>query len=49
MGQVANFTTDKSIKPEELLYALNTLLPFDIVVINVEDVEEDFNARITAK
>ena len=49
MGQVANFTTDKSMKPEELLYALNTLLPFDIVVINVEDVEEDFNARITSK
>lgn len=49
MGQVANFITDKSIKPEELLYALNTLLPFDIVVINVEDVEEEFNSRITAK
>jgi len=49
MGQVANFTTDKTIKPEELLCALNTLLPFDIVVVNVEDVEQDFNARITAK
>ena len=49
MGQVANFVTDKTIKPEELLCALNTLLPFDIVVVNVEDVEEDFNARITAK
>jgi len=49
MGQVANFMTDKSIKQEELLYALNTLLPFDIVVVNVEDVEQDFNARITAK
>lgn len=49
MGQVANFTTDKTIKPEELLYALNTLLPFDIVVVNVEEVSEDFNARITAK
>ena len=49
MGQVANFITDKNIKPEELLYALNTLLPFDIVVVNVEDVEEEFNARITAK
>lgn len=49
MGQVANFTTDKTIKTEELLYALNTLLPFDIVVVNVEEVSEDFNARITAK
>lgn len=49
MGQVANFMTDKTIKPDELLYALNTLLPFDIVVINVEEVDEYFNSRITAK
>lgn len=49
MGQVANFNTDKSIKPEELLYALNTLLPFDVVVTNVEEVHNEFNARITAK
>ena len=39
MGQVANFKTDKTIKPEELLYALNTMLPYDIVILNVEDVD----------
>lgn len=49
LGQVANFKTDKTIKCEELLYALNTLLPPDIVIIKVEEVAEDFNARITAK
>lgn len=49
MGQVANFKTDKTIKPEELLYALNTMLPYDIVILNVEDVDESFNARISAK
>ncbi len=49
MGQVANFKTDKTIKPEELHAALNTMLPYDIVILNVEDVDEDFNARISAK
>ena len=49
MGQVANFKTDKTIKPEELQAALNTMLPYDIVVLNVEDVDESFNARISAK
>ena len=49
MGQVANFKTDKTIKPEELHAALNTMLPYDIVVLNVEDVDEGFNARISAK
>ena len=49
MGQVANFKTDKGIKVEELLYALNTMLPYDIVILNVEDVDESFNARISAK
>ncbi len=49
MGQVANFKTDKTIKPEELHAALNTMLPYDIVILNVEDVDESFNARISAK
>ena len=49
MGQVANFKTDKTIKPEELHAALNTMLPYDIVILNVEEVDESFNARISAK
>ena len=49
LGQVANFKTEKSIKPEELLFAINTMLPQDIVVIAVEEVNEDFNARNSAK
>ena len=49
MGQVANFKTDKTIKPEELHAALNTMLPYDIVILKVEDVDESFNARISAK
>ena len=49
MAQVANFKTDKTIKTYELLAALNTMLPIDIVVTNVEEVEENFNARLSAK
>ena len=49
LGQVANFKTEKSIKTEELLYAINTLLPIDIVVTMVDEVDDDFNARISAK
>ena len=49
LGQVANFKTDKTIKPQELLFAINTMLPVDIVVLQVEEVEESFNARNSAK
>ncbi len=49
LGQVANFKTDKTIKPQELLFAINTMLPVDIVVTNVEEVDESFNARNSAK
>lgn len=49
LGQVANFKTEKIIKCEELLCALNTLLPPDIVITKVEEVDDDFNSRITAK
>ena len=49
LGQVANFKTDKTIKPQELLYAINTMLPVDIVVTNVEEVDESFNSRNSAK
>ena len=49
LGQVANFKTDKTIKPQELLFGINTMLPVDIVVTNVEEVENEFNARNSAK
>ena len=49
LGQVANFKTDKTIKPQELLFGINTMLPIDIVVTNVEEVGVNFNARNSAK
>lgn len=49
LGQVANFKTDKTIKPQELLFGINTMLPIDVVVTNIEEVAEEFNARNSAK
>ena len=49
LGQVANFKTEKTIKTDELLFALNSNLPQDIVITMVDEVSEDFNARISAK
>lgn len=49
IGQVANFKTDKNILPDELLCAMNTLLPPDIVILIVEEADQEFNARSSAK
>lgn len=49
LGQVATFKTEKTIKPQELLFGINTMLPVDIVVTNVEEENEAFNARNSAK
>lgn len=46
-GQVAHFTIDKM--PENLLRSLNALLPDDISILNLEEVDEDFHARFSAK
>lgn len=49
LAQVANFKTEKTIKPQELLFGINTMLPIDIVVTNVEEVDDEFNSRNSAK
>lgn len=49
LAQVCNFKTEKQIKPQELLFGINTMLPIDIVVTDVQEVDEEFNARISAK
>lgn len=48
-GQVASFKMGLKIAPLSLLRAMNSLLPKDIRIINVEEVEEGFNARYHAK
>lgn len=42
---VANFFTNTTIPPEKIKYALNTKLPDDIVILDSQQVEENFHAR----
>lgn len=47
-GQVAHFQTTSTMKLQEFLKALNSLLPADIVVKKVEEAKPDFHAQISA-
>ncbi|MFV9568477.1 tRNA pseudouridine(38-40) synthase TruA [Thermoanaerobacter mathranii] len=47
--QVANFKTNTKIPAEKLPYALNSVLPDDIVITQAKDVEDSFHARYSAK
>ncbi len=49
LGQVANFKTRSQMEVHAFQKALNSLLPPDIVIREVEEVGEDFNARRSAK
>ncbi len=48
-GQAANFLLNSSIAVNDLLRALNGVLPEEIVVHHVEEVPENFSARYSAK
>ena len=48
-GQVANFKIESSIGTIDLGRALNGLLPDDIVIHGVEEVDERFSARYSAR
>lgn len=47
-GQVVNFYARTTLKPEEILRGLNSLLPDDIVVLESEEVPDSFHARFSA-
>ncbi|MBN2516318.1 MAG: tRNA pseudouridine(38-40) synthase TruA [Deltaproteobacteria bacterium] len=49
VNQVANFRTETTINTENLLRGINSLLPADIVVKELSDVDETFHARYDAK
>jgi tRNA pseudouridine38-40 synthase len=49
LGQVANFKTHSNLDVQSFLRALNSLLPEDIRVKGVEEVDEGFHARFSAK
>lgn len=48
LNQKAHFDMDIKISPERLLKGVNSLLPEDIYVKNIEIVEDDFHARFNA-
>ncbi|MBU0483257.1 MAG: tRNA pseudouridine(38-40) synthase TruA [Proteobacteria bacterium] len=49
LGMVANFKTDSSIPCDGFQKWLNSLLPDDIRVLEIEEVAADFHARISAR
>ena len=42
MGNVAVFDTDSSIPADKFMFALNTILPEDVSVVESKEVETDF-------
>ena len=49
LGQVANFKSEKNLEAHKLKYSLNSVLPDDISVAAIENVDEEFHARFSAK
>lgn len=48
MGQVANFKTAARLDKFKFIHSLNSVLPKDISVLNIEEVSESFHARFDA-
>jgi len=49
-GQAANFQTDiDSIPPDRFKFALNSLIPHDVRILESREVESGFHARFSAK
>jgi tRNA pseudouridine38-40 synthase len=49
MNQAANFKTDSTIRERNLLAGVNSLLPRDIVIRKILEVDADFHARYHAR
>lgn len=49
LGQVANFRTENQIDIYRFRHSLNSMLPFDIAVTDMEEVETDFHSRFDAR
>lgn len=49
IGQVANFKTESGLNTVQLIKAMNTSLPADIVVTDCEEVPADFHSQYSAK
>ncbi len=48
ISQPANFKTGSTMKPNEFVRALNSLLPPDVLAKNAEEVDDAFSARYSA-
>ena len=48
-GQVANFKTELNLDLAKFAYSLNSILPREISIKNIEQVPESFHARFDAK
>ncbi|NJD03148.1 MAG: tRNA pseudouridine(38-40) synthase TruA, partial [Ruminiclostridium sp.] len=48
-GQVANFFTASGIPPDKFAFALNSMLPDDIVIRKSEEAVMDFHSRFSTK
>jgi len=49
LGQTANFRTEAEIDIYKFKHSLNSILPSDILVSSIEEVESEFHARFDAK
>ncbi|EJP19527.1 tRNA pseudouridine(38-40) synthase [Peptostreptococcaceae bacterium AS15] len=49
LSQIANFNTSSRIDAKKFAKAINTKLPDDIRILSSKEVDEDFNARFSAK
>jgi tRNA pseudouridine38-40 synthase len=49
LGQVANFRTDNSMEIEALRTAVNRLIPPDIVIRDIAEVDYSFHSRVNAQ
>ncbi len=48
-GQVANFRTELELESYRFLYSLNSMLPRDISILSMDNVDKDFHSRFDAK
>jgi len=48
LGQVAHFASDQAIDGEKVLFSLNALLPSDIRILALDEVDAAFHARFDA-
>lgn len=48
-GQVGNFRTENTLDLYRFKHSLNSILPYDIAISSIEEVDYDFHARYDAK